>query len=87
MSLKDNQDNIRLCFDVYDADMSGYLSFMELKVMLTEMNLHRQFAKHWNPQYAFDDFCTKIWYNFDSNMDSKISYEEFIAIFNAILDR
>ena len=39
--LRDNSNNIRICFDVYDTDKSGYLSFMELKVMLTEMNLHK----------------------------------------------
>ena len=39
--LKDNTNNIRICFDVYDVDKSGYLSFMELKMMLMEMNLHK----------------------------------------------
>ena len=39
--LKENNENTKLCFKVYDADNSGYLSFMELKTMLTEMNLHK----------------------------------------------
>ena len=39
--LKENNENTKLCFKVYDADSSGYLSFMELKQMLTEMNLHK----------------------------------------------
>ena len=39
--LRENRDNIRLCFEVYDVDKSGYLSFMELKVMLMEMNLNK----------------------------------------------
>ena len=32
--LRENSDNIRICFDAYDTDKSGYLSFMELKIML-----------------------------------------------------
>ena len=85
--LKENDDNIARCFRLYDVDASGYLDFLELKSMLMDMNLHRQFAVHFNPQYAFDQFCANIWYGFDANMDGKISYEEFIHIHNTVLDR
>ena len=87
LQLKDNNNNVRVCFDEYDTDKSGYLSYAELKVMLTEMNLHKQFATWWNPQFAFDNFVQSIWVGFDANMDDKISFEEFIKIFNAILDK
>jgi len=76
-----------MCFDVYDKDKSGYLDFMELRTLLCEMNLHKHFAKHYNPQYAFEHFVENIWKGFDVNMDGKLSYEEFIHIFNTILDR
>ena len=82
-----NDVNCKECFEVYDADNSGYLSFMELKTCLMDMNFHKQFARQYNPQYAFDQFVTNIWFSFDANMDDKISYEEFIHIHNTILDR
>ena len=47
--LRENDANCQLCFKVYDADNSGYLSFMELKTCLMEMNFHRQFARQYNP--------------------------------------
>ena len=50
LQLRDTNNNIRTCFDVYDTDRSGYLSFPELKVMLTEMNLHKYFATFDNPE-------------------------------------
>ena len=78
--LKENSDNIRLCFDIYDVDHSGYLSYMEMQTMLLEMNLHKQFAKHFNPRYAFDSYCARIWNGFDVNRDGKISFEEFVQV-------
>ena len=82
LHLKENNDNVRLCFEAYDVDRSGYLSFMEMQALLMEMNLHKQFSKHFNPQYAFEDFCVKIWRGFDKDNDGVISFEEFIHVFN-----
>lgn len=65
--LKQNNANIRLCFDVYDNDKSGYLDYMELRTLLTEMNMHKQFARHWNPQYAFENFVAGVIKTFDRN--------------------
>eukprot|EP00355_Strombidium_rassoulzadegani_P004381 CAMPEP_0168626404 /NCGR_PEP_ID=MMETSP0449_2-20121227/10614_1 /TAXON_ID=1082188 /ORGANISM="Strombidium rassoulzadegani, Strain ras09" /LENGTH=56 /DNA_ID=CAMNT_0008668397 /DNA_START=538 /DNA_END=705 /DNA_ORIENTATION=+ len=56
-----------MCFDAYDADASGYLSYMELMSLLKELNLDKQFSKHFNPQYAFQTFCQRIWRGFDRN--------------------
>ena len=81
--LKRNDQNIRMCFDVYDVDKSGYLDYPELKTLLTEMNLH----KHFGTSQAFEQFVYNVWAGFDQNMDGKLSYEEFIHIFNTILDR
>ena len=47
--LRENNDNIRLCFNEYDIDKSGYLDYMELRELLKEMNLHKQFSRHYNP--------------------------------------
>ena len=85
--LEENEKNIQLCFRVYDADQSGYLSIDELKTFLTEMNLHRQFAKHYNPAQAFESFVYQTWNRFDINKDGKISYDEFITVVNQIMDR
>ena len=76
-----------MCFDVYDVDKSGYLDYQELKTLLSEMNLHKHFQKHFNPTEAFEDFVYGVWVGFDINMDGKLSYEEFIHVFNTILDR
>ena len=85
--LDENEKNIKLCFKVYDADSSGYLSIDELKTFLTEMNLHRQFAKHFDPKASFNNFVNMTWNRFDINKDGKISYDEFITVVNDIMDR
>ena len=51
------------------------------------MNLHRQFARHFEPKRAFENFCTQTWNQFDVNHDGKISFDEFVTVFNSILDR
>ena len=43
-ALQENNLNVRVCFDVYDVDKSGYLDYFELRTLLQEMNLHKQFA-------------------------------------------
>ena len=85
--LKENNENIKLCFETYDVDKSGYLCHDELLILLQEMNLHKQFERHYNPAWAFNNFVDSVWRSFDVNMDDKISYEEFIEVFNTILDR
>ena len=80
--LRENNENMKLCFKEYDIDNSGYLSYMEMQTMLMEMNLHKQFSKFYNPRGAFDQFCMRIWSGFDRNSDGKISFEEFIHVFN-----
>ena len=47
--LMENHSNLKKCFVAYDVDDSGYLSYDELKTLLTDMNLHRQFARHYQP--------------------------------------
>ena len=76
-----------MCFDAYDSDKSGHLDYNELKTLLVEMSLHKQFARHYNPDAAFEHFIDGIWRGFDTNRDGKLSYEEFVHIFNTILDR
>ena len=51
------------------------------------MNLHRQFAKHYDPAGAFNNFVHQTWNRFDINQDGKISYDEFITVVNSIMDR
>ena len=51
------------------------------------MNLHKQFALHYMPQQAFEGYVMQVWRSFDRNMDGKISFEEFVLLYNAILDR
>ena len=78
--LMENEENLKMCFRVYDADASGFLCFDELKEFLQELNMHRQFAKHWDPTGAFDGFCRDMWNRFDQNQDGKISYDEFVVV-------
>ena len=85
--LADNEQNLHICFKVYDKDDSGFISFPELKTFLRDLNLHRQFATHFNPEGAFDSFCHYIWNTFDRNTDGKICFDEFVRAYNAILDR
>jgi len=65
--LMENEENVKVCFRVYDQDQSGYLDFNEMKDFLQELNLHRQFAKHWDPRGAFENFCHAMWSQFDLN--------------------
>ena len=51
------------------------------------MNLHRQFARHYQPKKAFENFCIQTWNQFDINHDGKISFDEFVTAYNTILDR
>ena len=85
--LEENNNNLRQCFEVYDSDHNGTLEYMEIRDLLIEMNCHKQFALHFQPQYAFESFVGQIWRSFDKNQDGKISFEEFIYLFNALMDR
>ena len=85
--LQENEDSMKMCFQVYDSDGSGYLNFNELKEMLRDLNLHKQFAKHYHPEKAFEGFCWGMWQNFDKNSDGRISYDEFVQVHNTIMDR
>ena len=69
---------MRLCFDVYDKDNSGFLSLEEIETLLIEMNLHKQFSKRADPVGAFDQFVKEIWKTFDQDEDGKISFHEFV---------
>ena len=67
--MKENSDNIRVCFEAYDEDKSGYLCMNEVQKLLIELNLHKQFSKHFNPVAAFNHFCARVWQSFDKNQD------------------
>ena len=45
--LEENNNNLRLCFEKYDVDKSGYLEYHEIRSLLLEMNMHKQFALHY----------------------------------------
>ena len=85
--LSENEENLKMCFRIYDVDDSGYLCYKEFKEMLQELNLHKQFARHWDPTAAFDNFVDGMWYQFDLNADGRMSYDEFVTAYNNVLDR
>lgn len=87
LKLEENNSNLRLCFEKYDADRSGFLEYGEVKSLLLEMNLHKQFALRFDPQGAFDSYVKGIYSSFDQNSDGKISFEEFVCLYNALVDR
>lgn len=85
--LERNEESLKECFKMYDVDDNGSLCFCEFKELLMELNLHRMFARHWDPNGAFDTFCHEQYRRFDLNDDQKISYDEFVNAYNTILDR
>ena len=85
--IDDNDNSIKEAFNVYDDNSSGYLDFVQLQNFLRDLNLHRQFALHWNADQAFDGFCNQMWRKHDKNMDGKISFDEFVDVYNTVLDR
>lgn len=40
-----------------------------------------------DPNGAFLDFCYYQWNTFDINRDGRISFDEFVQLYNTILDR
>lgn len=78
---------MRLCFEKYDVDKSGYLEYQEIRSLLLEMNMHKQFALHYQPVQAFEGYVIHVWRTFDKNMDGKISFEEFVHLYNSLVDR
>ena len=80
-------ENVRECFKIYDKDGSGFLSQDEIESCLRDMNFHRQFANHPNPVHSWQRFLHSMWARYDKNTDSKINFEEFIHMYNEILDR
>ena len=51
------------------------------------MNLHRQFLKDEDPDASFLNFVVGIWNTFDVDKDEKISFEEFVTLYNILLDK
>ena len=49
--------------------------------------MHRQFASHWNPTQAFNEFCHNQWTFYDKNADGRISYDEFVEVVNEVMNR
>ena len=59
---------LRAAFDMFDADQSGYIDRQELSVML------RKLGFEWQGAHVFEAA--------DTNKDGKVTYDEFLALFN-----
>ena len=68
-----SKENIKIAFDLFDQDGSGYISSEELKAVL---------GKGRNDGLS-DDVWTSIMKEIDQNSDGQISFDEF---FNVMLD-
>jgi calmodulin len=66
-----DDDEIRSAFRLFDQDGSGYIQANELENIMNQMG----------KRYSKADINAMI-KNFDSSGDGKISYEEFVKMFN-----
>lgn len=86
--VESNIDNkLRLCFQVFDTDKSGYLSAVEL----TDMIIHIEYTLDGRSSF-YQQESESMMKVLDSNNDSKISIEEFMKtvkshkLFHPIID-
>lgn len=70
-----SKENIKIAFDLFDQDGSGYISKLELKNVLGKGKMNE----------ISDDVWTNIVMEIDNNSDGVISFEEFLEVmFNLV---
>jgi Ca2+-binding EF-hand superfamily protein len=71
-------DSVRLAFNHYDADDSGFIEYDELVVLFKNMYEHCS--------HTFGVIYSMNFEEYDLNKDGKVSFEEFDTVFRRIFD-
>ena len=72
-----SKENIKIAFDLFDQDGSGYISSEELKAVL---------GKGRNDGLS-DDVWTSIMKEIDQNSDGQISFDEFFNVMYKLIEK
>lgn len=72
-----SKENIKIAFDLFDQDGSGFISTSELKSILGKGN---------NSDLS-DDVWTAIVKEIDQNSDGQISFDEFLEVMHGLIEK
>lgn len=72
-----SKENIKIAFDLFDRDGSGYISKEELKMVLGKGN---------NAEIS-DDVWSSIVKEIDNNSDGQISFDEFLEVMYSLIEK
>ena len=72
---------IKKCFELYDADKSGFLEKGEIRTLINDL------MAELNAPNVTDDILDKIIASVDENNDGKFDFGEFFQIINPIIKK
>ena len=81
-----NQEDIRRIYELYDLNKNGFIDLDELRELFLDLGLDIQFADSENPEKDFEDYLLASFDYYDRNGDGFIAYEEFIKVYNDLID-
>ena len=78
--------DIRAIFNAYDLNQNGFIEYEELRELLIDLGHDTLYMDQPNAEEAFEEHVQQTWFEFDTNQDGYISFEEFIPIHTGLID-